>query len=121
MKFIGLVFFTLVFLAYLCRAQEPEVIVQEGKGLITSCNFRAGSNVCGECYCLKTSKGSTIFFNGRKLRGCARLDISRVGDLASFVDKLVYYQGTSDFDRTFICPQHFKLFTISLPEEEAQK
>lgn len=99
---------------------QPKLIVQEGQGVITRCNYRAGSRACGTCYCLKASKGSTIVFNGRKLRGCARLDISQTGDLSDFVDRIVFYKGTSDFDSTFICPQHFKLFTIELIEEQTQ-
>jgi len=102
-------------------SDQVRIDLQKGKGLLTSCSYRVGERVCGKCYCLKAVSPSTIIFNGRKLRGCARLDISQVGDLASFVDKVVYYEGISDFDRTFICPQHFKLFTISLPEEEAQE
>lgn len=101
-------------------SDQAGVIVQKGAGLITSCSYRVGERVCGKCYCLKALEGSVIVFNGRKLRGCARLDISRVGDLANFVGQTVYYEGTSDFDCTFICPQHFKLFTISLLEEEVE-
>ncbi|MCF7908130.1 MAG: hypothetical protein K9L86_04580 [Candidatus Omnitrophica bacterium] len=98
------------------ESDQPEVVIQKGEGVITRCNYRAGSRACGACYCLKASKGNTIVFNGRKLRGCARLDISQVGDLSNFVDKAVFYKGTSDFDTTFICPQHFQLFSI----EEAE-
>jgi len=99
-------------------AQQEKLTIQRGKGLVTKCSYRAGAEVCGVCYCLKPVKASTILFNQRRLRGCARLDISIVGDLSRFVGKVVDYEGTSEFDATFICPQHFRLFTIKLIEEE---
>lgn len=99
---------------------QPEPVLQKGKGVITRCSYKVGDSVCGTCYCLKASKGSTILFNGRKLRGCARLDISQIGDLSDFVDRVVLYEGTSDFDSTFICPQSFKLFKIDPIEEPTE-
>jgi len=94
--------------------------IQKGEGFITKCSYRVGNRICGSCYCLKANPGSILRFNGRKLRGCARLDVSRVGSLEAFVGKDVYYEGTSDFDSTFICPQHFKLFTIRLLDEQIE-
>lgn len=95
------------------------VSLQKGEGLLTKCNYRVGEKACGKCFCLKANLPSQIVFNGRKLKGCARLDISLVGDLDALAGQAVYYEGTSDFNSSFICPRHFKLFTVRPLEEKA--
>lgn len=100
-------------------SDQSDSTLQKGEGLITQCSYRAGDEICGSCYCLKADEKNSLIFNRRKLRGCARLDISEVGDLAAFVGRRVYYELSSDFDSTFICPQHFKLIAIRLLEEKS--
>ena len=90
----------------------PKAPPQKGEGLLTKCSFRVGEKTCGKCYCLKANPPSQIVFNGRKLRGCARLDISLVDDLEALVGQVVYYEGTSEFNSSVICPRNFKLFTV---------
>ncbi|MBU2473146.1 MAG: hypothetical protein KKG91_00180, partial [Candidatus Omnitrophica bacterium] len=94
--------------------------LQKGEGFLTKCSYQVGEKTCGKCYCLKANPGSSIVFNGRQLRGCARLEISLVGDLAAFVDQAVYYEGISEFNSSFICPQHFKLLRIKPVAEKLE-
>ena len=101
-------------------ADKTEISIQKGEGFLTQCSYQVGEKTCGKCYCLKANPGSNLVFNGRRLRGCARLDISLVGDLDVFVNQAVHYEGTSDFNSSFICPRNFKLFKISPLEAKSE-
>lgn len=55
------------------------------EGVIRTCQYTLGEAECGKCYCVEDS-----------IKSCEIIDISEVGDLASFVGKKVSYGGIRD-------------------------
>jgi hypothetical protein len=129
MKIIILVLFIFIALFSQAYGQETSKIrpsaseekkgpIQKWKGIIRTCKSGLSEKICGKCYCLEVLEGNFIVFNDTKLRGCAAVDFSKVGDLSDLVDKTVNYEGTSVFDTNILCPRFFLLYEVKLLEEE---
>jgi len=99
------------------RAQTPDV--QKGTGIIKACTYAWGDS-CGPCYSLEPLLPDVLIYRGRKIQGAAVLDCSEVGDISAYLSKIVRYEGTTEFEKTFVCPRHFKLLSIEMFREPVE-
>lgn len=84
-----------------CQLPAKEAI---SRGLIKTCQYPSGEEICGPCYCLESEKG------------CLVIDISVVGDLKKFVDQEIVYEEMTDITLSPDCPRGIKLMSIDYLE-----